>query len=136
MNLSVLLLLIMALQAAPAVQAPDTPPPSTAAVIQTRDPSSYVIGPQDLLSITVYDEPNLTNRYRVDDAGFVSFPLISRIGAAGLTVAEFGERLRTTLANSFIRNPQVRVEVEQYRSQSVVVTGSVRAPQKLTMTGG
>jgi polysaccharide export outer membrane protein len=61
--------------------------------------------------------------------------LISRIAAAGLTVAEFEDRLKATLANGYIRNPQVRVDVEQYRSRSVVVTGSVRAPQKLTMTG-
>ena len=100
-----------------------------------RDTASYVIGPQDQLSITVYDEPDLTNRYRVDDAGFFSFPLISRIEAAGLTVAEFAESLRATLANGYIRNPQVRVDIEQYRSRSVVVTGAVRAPQKLTMTG-
>ena len=60
---------------------------------------------------------------------------ISRIAAAGLTVAEFEDRLKTTLANGYIRNPQVRVDIEQYRSRSVVVTGSVRAPQKLTMTG-
>jgi polysaccharide export outer membrane protein len=100
-----------------------------------RETASYVIGPQDQLAITVYDEPDLTNRYRVDDAGFIAFPLISRIAAAGLTVAEFEDRLKATLANGYIRNPQVRVDVEQYRSRSVVVTGSVRAPQKLTMTG-
>jgi polysaccharide export outer membrane protein len=100
-----------------------------------RDAASYVIGPQDQLAITVYDEPDLTNRYRVDDSGFISFPLISRIAAAGLTVAEFEDRLRATLANGYIRNPQVRVDIEQYRSRGVVVTGAVRAPQKLTFTG-
>jgi polysaccharide biosynthesis/export protein len=112
----------------PAISQPTSPQP-------VRETASYVIGPQDQLAITVYDEPDLTNHYRVDDAGFISFPLISRIGAAGLTVAEFEDRLRTTLANGYIRNPQVRVDIEQYRSRSVVVTGSVRAPQKLTMTG-
>jgi polysaccharide export outer membrane protein len=121
-----LLLTLIGLQ-----QPAGTPPASTV----TRESSGYVIGPQDQLAITVYDEPNLTNRYRVDDAGFVSFPLISRIAAAGLTIAEFEDRLRATLANGYIRNPQVRVDVEQYRSRSVVVTGAVRAPQKLTMTG-
>ena len=44
-----------------------------------RDTAIYVIGPEDQLAITVYDEPDLTNRYRVDDAGFISFPLISRL---------------------------------------------------------
>jgi polysaccharide export outer membrane protein len=115
------------------LQQPAAPPPPVSAI--TRQGAGYVIGPQDQLAITVYDEPDLTNRYRVDDAGYISFPLISRIAAAGLTVAEFQDRLRATLANGYIRNPQVRVDVEQYRSRSVVVTGAVRAPQKLTITG-
>ena len=112
----------------PAAAQPSGPP-------ITRETASYVIGPQDQLAITVYDEPDLTNRYRVDDAGFISFPLISRIAAAGLTIAEFEDRLKATLANGYIRNPQIRIDVEQYRSRSIVVTGAVRAPQKLTMTG-
>jgi polysaccharide biosynthesis/export protein len=112
----------------PAAAPPQAPPIA-------RATAGYVIGPQDQLAITVYDEPDLSNRYRVDDGGFISFPLISRIAAAGLTVAEFEDRLKATLANGYIRNPQVRVDVEQYRSRSIVVTGAVRAPQKLTMTG-
>ena len=124
-----LLLLLLAAAQAPVVSRPPEAAP------QARDAASYVIGSQDQLAITVYDEPDLTNRYRVDDAGFISFPLVSRVQAAGLTVAEFADRLRATLANGYIRNPQVRVDVEQYRSRSVVVTGSVRSPQKLTMTG-
>jgi polysaccharide biosynthesis/export protein len=123
----VALLVMLAVQQ-PASSQPAPPQPA-------RETASYVIGPQDQLAITVYDEPDLTNRYRVDDAGFIAFPLISRIAAAGLTVAEFEDRLKATLANGYIRNPQVRVDIEQYRSRSVVVTGSVRAPQKLTMTG-
>ena len=125
--LAALLLTLTGLQQPAATQAPVPP--------ITRETAGYVIGPQDQLAITVYDEPDLTNRYRVDDAGFISFPLISRIAAAGLTIAEFEDRLRATLANGYIRNPQVRVDVEQYRSRSIVVTGAVRAPQKLTMTG-
>src|SRR5687768_10346707 len=130
-----LLLLLFTLAFADAPQSPPATASPSATATQPRDTASYVIGPQDQLAITVYDEPDLTNRYRVDDAGFISFPLIARISAAGLTVGEFEDRLRSTLANGYIRNPQVRVDIEQYRSQSVVVTGSVRAPQKVTMTG-
>jgi polysaccharide export outer membrane protein len=95
----------------------------------------YVIGANDQLQITVYDEPDLTNKYRVDETGFVTFPLINRVMAAGLTIPEFQEQLRTMLANGYIRNPQVRVDIEQYKSQSVMVLGAVRSPQKLTMSG-
>jgi polysaccharide export outer membrane protein len=97
-------------------------------------PDGYVIGPQDELSIIVYDEPGLTAKYRVDESGFVAFPFITRIAASGLTLSAFQERLRAALLE-FIRNPQVRVAIETYRSQSVMVTGAVRAPQKVTITG-
>jgi len=75
--LAALLLTLTGLQ-----QPAATPPPAPAPPI-TRATAGYVIGPQDQLAITVYDEPDLSNRYRVDDGGFISFPMISRIAAAG-----------------------------------------------------
>jgi polysaccharide export outer membrane protein len=96
---------------------------------------SYIIGPQDQLSITVYDEPDLTNKYRVDDQGMVAFPLISRIQAAGKTISQFQDELRAMLANGYLRNPQVSVDIDQFKSQSVFVIGEVRSPGKISMTG-
>ena len=94
-----------------------------------------MIGPQDLLKITVFDEPDLTNSYRVDGDGFITFPYIGRVAAGGLTLAELQDRVRTLLAAGFIRNPQVRVEIGEFKSQSVLVSGEVRQPGKITMTG-
>jgi len=96
---------------------------------------SYVIGPQDQLRITVYDEMDLTNNYRVDDLGMITFPLLGRVSASGMTLAEFQDKLKTLLAAGYIRNPQVRVEVDQYKSQSVFVMGEVRSPGKIMLTG-
>src|SRR5262249_6264040 len=56
--------------------------------------SRYVLGPQDQLRITVFDEPDLTNSYRVEGDGFITFPLINRVAAAGLTPAELQNRIR------------------------------------------
>lgn len=95
---------------------------------------SYVIGAQDQLSITVYEEPELTGKYRVDNDGFFSFPLLERIRAAGRTIGELQAELSTQLANGFLRNPQVRVEVDQYKSRSIFVSGEVRAPGKIVMS--
>jgi polysaccharide export outer membrane protein len=52
-----------------------------------------------------------------------------------LTPAELQQRLTTLLAAGYIRNPQVRVEINQYKSQFVYVIGEVRAPGKIAMTG-
>jgi len=98
-------------------------------------PAQYTIGPQDLLKITVFDEPDLTNSYRVDGDGFITFPYISRVAAGGLKLGELQDRIRALLSAGFIRNPQVRVEIGEFKSQSVLVSGEVRQPGKITMTG-
>jgi polysaccharide export outer membrane protein len=98
-------------------------------------PLSYVIGPQDSIRITVFDEAELSGTYRVESDGMLMFPLVQRVPASGLTLREFQERLTKQLSAGFIRNPQVRVEIDQYKSQSVFVMGEVRTPMKVTMTG-
>jgi polysaccharide export outer membrane protein len=94
-----------------------------------------MIGPQDLLKITVFDEAELTNSYRVDGDGFITFPYIGRVMAGGMTLQELQDRIRTLLSAGFIRNPQVRAEIGEFKSQSVLVSGEVRQPGKITMTG-
>jgi polysaccharide biosynthesis/export protein len=110
-------------------------PPATGDDRPDEPPVHYRIGPQDQLKITVFDEPDLTNVYRVDAEGFVSFPLINRVAASGSTVSELQDRVRTMLAAGYLKNPQVRVEIEAYKSQSIIVSGEVRAPGKIAMTG-
>ena len=91
--------------------------------------------PQDQLKITVFDEPDLSNIYRIDSDGFITFPMINKVAASGITPTELQDRIRGMLASGFIRNPQVRVEVEGYKSQSIIVSGEVRTPGKIMMTG-
>ena len=95
----------------------------------------YTLGPQDQLKITVFDEPDLSNIYRIDSDGFITFPMINKVAASGITPPELQDRIREMLASGYIRNPQVRVEVESYKSQSIIVSGEVRAPGKIMMTG-
>ena len=82
----------------------------TGAQESSPSPASYVIGSQDQLSITVFDEPDLTGKYRVDSDGTVSFPLLDRVRAAGRTLSDFQATITAMLANGFLRNPQVRVD--------------------------
>jgi len=103
---------------------------------QPANPASYHIGPQDELRITVFGEDDLSQLYRVDSDGFITMPLIARVAAAGLTPIELQERIRMALANGFLRNPQVSVQVNQFKSQSVIVSGEVRNPGRVQMTEG
>jgi polysaccharide export outer membrane protein len=97
--------------------------------------ATYQIGAQDQLKITVLDEPSLSQSYRVDSDGSITMDYIGRIKAAGSTPGDLQERVRGLLANGYLKNPQVRVEVESYKSQSVIVSGEVRTPGKLPMMG-
>jgi polysaccharide biosynthesis/export protein len=121
----------------PATQGKPAPSPTTpgkpAAPATTS--RNYVIGPQDQLLITVFEEPGLSNKYRVENDGFITFPYLERVPAAGKTLSQLQELLTTMLANGWLRNPQVRVEIDQYKSQSIIVTGQVRMPNEYTMTG-
>src|SRR3954470_5498732 len=85
----------------------------------TPAPSSYTIGPQDQLSITVADEPELTGKFRVDNDGSFIFPYLGRVEAGGKSLAALQVTLTRQLANGYLKNPQVRVEVDQYKSKSV-----------------
>jgi len=132
MSLTALLVVTLAIGGAQP-PAPQTAPDQSAKASDQN--VRYTLGPQDQVKITVFDEPDLTNIYRVDSDGFITFPMINRVAASGITPAELQDRLRSMLANGYIKNPQVRVEVEGYKSQSVIVGGEVRQPGKIPMTG-
>jgi len=123
---------------AQAPRPPDATPKVDGAGSQQRPagpPESYVIGAQDNLSIIVTDETDLTGKYRVDTDGTISMPYIQRVPVAGLTLAEAQAKITTLLQAGYFRNPQVRVEVDQFKARSVIVNGEVRTPGKVTLPG-
>jgi polysaccharide biosynthesis/export protein len=127
---------------APAAAVPVTPPPvqavpatPPAAPADPSAPTTYKIGPEDEIRLVVVGEEQLTNVFRVQSDGGVSLPLIGTVIAQGLTTIELQDRIRDLLAKDWLRNPQVRAEVSKYGSQYVMVTGEVRIPGKVPMTG-
>jgi polysaccharide export outer membrane protein len=109
---------------------------STLVLAQTQSAGNYVIGPQDVLAINVFDQTELGGKYTVEADGTFSFPLIGRVKAGGLTLRELEQEIRKQLADGFFRDPHISVAVEQYRSQRVFVVGEVRQPGPVPLTGG
>jgi len=101
----------------------------------TQEIANYIVGPQDLLKVTVFNEDQLSGQFRVDNDGQFSYPFLGRIKAGGTTLREIAALLTAKLADGYLRNPQVTVQVEQFRSQNVFVMGEVRSPGKYTLTG-
>jgi polysaccharide export outer membrane protein len=97
--------------------------------------TDYSIGAQDVLTITVYNQDDLSGKFTVDADGTLTFPLIGRVKAGGLTLRALEEDLRKKLADGYLRNPQVSVSMEQYRSQRIFVMGEVRSPGAYQLTG-
>jgi polysaccharide export outer membrane protein len=100
------------------------PPADTAA-----KPQTYRIGPGDTISVSVFQEPDLSNdKLQVDDVGRVQLPLAGDILAAGLTAPELSAVIAERLGRDYIRDPQVVVSVVSTRDQSVAVEGEVKLP--------
>lgn len=81
--------------------------------LETR--SVYTLGGGDAIRVKVYGDDTVTGSYKVDDAGTVSLPLVGQIHVEGRTTAETAAAIAAALANGFVRNPDVAVEIETYR---------------------
>lgn len=89
-------------------------------------PGPYYLDTGDELRIIVYDQASLTNTYRVDQAGYVAMPLIGAVPARGATTDLLEQRIAAILSTRFLRQPNVTVEVAQYRP--FFVLGEVNNP--------
>jgi polysaccharide export outer membrane protein len=98
--------------------------------------TNYIVGPQDVLSITVFGEPDFSGKYTVEEDGTFTYTQLGRIKAGGLTLKALEGELRRQLADGFFRNPQVAVKVEDYKSQRILVLGEVRSPGPMTLKAG
>lgn len=91
----------------------------------TAPTQDYRLGPADQLRVTVFNEPGLTGLFVVGAQGTIAYPLVGDIRAAGLTVTEFTDTLKTALGQ-YLRAPSVSVEVANYRP--FFILGEVARP--------
>lgn len=75
----------------------------------------YQLDSGDQLRVTVFEQVNLSTTYTVDQAGFVNMPLIGAVPARGLTTQQLSGTIATRLKDGFVRNPDVAIEVQQFR---------------------
>jgi polysaccharide export outer membrane protein len=106
-----------------------------ASLCAAQQQDEYIVGPNDVLAVMVIDQPQLTGKYIVRVDGTFTFPLIGRLKAGGLSLQAVENDLRDRLAKGYLKDPQVGVSVDQYRSQQVYVMGEVKMPGTLPFTG-
>ncbi len=146
------LIVLIATSCAHSQDARKTPPASgttakPAPEAKSASAEEYRIGPQDLVRIDVWKEPDISRTIPVRPDGKISLPLMNDVQAAGLTAMELAGSIREGLSK-YITSPQVTVTVTEINSRRVYVTGEVMRPgaqpllpnmtalQALTSAGG
>jgi polysaccharide export outer membrane protein len=95
----------------------------------------YLIGPEDVLKIQVWDNPDLDRTVQISREGTFSFPLIGSVKTDGLSVAQLEKELSNRLADGYLINPNITIAVDKYNSKKVFVLGEVHKPGTYPLTG-
>jgi len=117
---------------------------STSELPTARSTWQYNIGVGDILSIIVWDHPELTlpagpqrsqleSGSIVNESGAIFYPYLGQVRVAGRIVGDVQRELTERL-QEYIPDPQIEVKVAAYNARKVVITGAVNAPQSLPIT--
>ena len=98
--------------------------------------ASYVVGPGDILEVTVLDQAEVSRSTTVQPDGRFTMPLLGEIEVAGKTVAEIQKFITDALSKDFLVNPRVEVRVREYASQFALVLGEIMNPGRRALRGG
>ena len=91
------------------------------------DLENYHLAADDTISITVYDEPDLSlKKTRVATNGTIAVPLLGQIKVSGLTIAEVESELSALFADGYLKKPAITVSIDEYRF--FYINGEVKKP--------
>ena len=96
-------------------------------------PTGFLLGPEDVIEITVWGNKDLTRVTSVRPDGLISMPIIGDVQAAGLTADALAQRIAERLKQYLATSPTVSVSVTELNSYSVYVLGEVTKPGKLQL---
>jgi polysaccharide biosynthesis/export protein len=89
---------------------------------------TYVLGPDDQILIRAANVEDINEKpFRIETDGFLTLPLLGRVQAGGLTVAQLEKALAERLA-AFVRSPQVSISIVQYRAEPIFAVGAFQSP--------
>ena len=97
--------------------------------------SDYKIAPHDIIVIDVFGEKDLSKEFRVSATGTINYYFLGEVQVAGKTTSEVRETLTTDLNRDYLVDPQVSVDVKEYRIREVFVNGQVNKPGAIPLTG-
>jgi polysaccharide export outer membrane protein len=95
--------------------------------------NEYRIGAKDLLEITIFNMPELSQTVRVSEDGSVTFSILGKVEVAGLTAQELEKKMASLLDQQFTHNARVTVFIKEF--QKVAVLGAVGRPGMYELVG-
>lgn len=95
---------------------------------------SYRLGAGDRVRVTVFNEPSLTGEYNITPGGALAFPLIGVVNAGGRTIDTVQQELTAKLAEGYVNDPRVSLEVLTYRP--FYILGEVNRPGEYSYASG
>ena len=107
---------------------------SVTILAQEKEKSEYRISVNDVLEISVYEEPDLKKTVRVAADGTISYPLLGNILVRGFTAKEVEDKITDMLMQDYLVNPSVSVFIKAYSKISVL--GQVRNPGSYELKTG
>jgi polysaccharide export outer membrane protein len=96
--------------------------------------NNYHLGSGDQIRVIVYGEDDLGGQFTVDGNGYVSLPLIGQVKASGFAAPDLELQITSKLADGYVNNPKVSVEVTTYRPFYVI--GQVNKPGEYPFVNG
>ena len=108
-------------------------PPSTS--VNKSSDNTFVIGNNDLLSINVWKQPDISRSIPVRSDGKISLPLVGEVQAAGRTPSQLEEDVTSRL-RTYIAEPEVTVMVQQINSEKFNILGQVVKPGSYSLIRG
>lgn len=94
----------------------------------------YRLDSGDRLRVTVFEQADLSGTYGIDQAGYLSFPLVGAVPARGQTTQELEGMIAQALRKGYLRDPDVSIEVDQYRP--FFILGEVGQPGQYNYVPG
>jgi polysaccharide export outer membrane protein len=105
-----------------------------ALVAVPEDFSKLTLGSGFLLSMTVYDMPEISGELRVDDSGNIEVPLAGELHVAGMTLPQAKLAIQQKLSDAqILKNPKINLDIAQYAGDNVTVLGEVGSPGRLQL---
>jgi polysaccharide export outer membrane protein len=114
------------------IAAQDAAPSSVRGRGAPGETGSYLVGPEDLIEVFVWKEPELSTTVTVRPDGMITLPLAGDLLASGSTPADLGEEIAERL-KQYMDRPLVTVVVKQINSPKISVLGEVRRPGRYLM---